>query len=793
MRQIQLTRKAIKDLQRLQSTGAAQVPDQLLENLRKVQRGDRFPHTKHLKGYPHLWRSRLNLGGGSSLRLIWTEYPEDGSIRFLYADQRDNDTYQLNLGHLPQEPAYLWSGENRVEWSLFLTGQYQLSPILTQYQREISNEVGQDYQAKDQEVASRIGFFAKITQSPPGTGKTVAAVQRAYELYSAGWNVIFLMPQSLLEDFQEFNAIKSIESNDLFSGFFYGTFKNLLSKLFPNYSDLLLTPSEELDILQKLSQRAQKSSHNLDFEGIEPRDVILYQSFVLKTSNNTARNFIYQSNKERIVNLQKIKTDWWQDELSSLGKKSRSGCADYFSDCLEEQTPQPFNQDRKGNIIIIDEAQDYLLSELNLIIKLCRAWHQPQNPTYLWLLGDLNQRITPVDFNWSALELVKAEVLDWKCFRNSSHILRFSNLFLEPVKQYTHDNKTRYSYAPSDPEKSYEIGDPVKLICCSSAGEAETLLHRFIESTEAFSEGVEKSRSLIYKLANRAKILTYDSFSYKYKKNVEVLNVHEAKGREFDSCVIFTAFDFKGSQPIPEDWQKWYTLLLRSRSRLLVIVTQDQYKVLQQYIPDINSECEYIEFTDLESVEAAYQWIQEEGNDLELSSQSPELVQDYIRESLQLEKPQLHWDIYEVLDKVGIIGEQRTQFERELIYLLQQHPSLETELMQARKFVKNSLFHCLLLRVMHRSWDAISILENPNLIKPSDDEYRRVVLSICHDLEYQGLVVESARIKYQKLNIAYPDNFPMPEIAKSKGDIIAALAKTLKHRIFSRKLEGNHK
>ena len=95
MRQIQLTRKAIKDLQRLQSTGAIEIPEKLFKKLTNTQEGEKFHHTKHLKGHSHLWRSRKDLGGGSSLRLIWTNNLDDGSIRFLYADQRDDDTYKL--------------------------------------------------------------------------------------------------------------------------------------------------------------------------------------------------------------------------------------------------------------------------------------------------------------------------------------------------------------------------------------------------------------------------------------------------------------------------------------------------------------------------------------------------------------------------------------------------------------------------------------------------------------------------------------------------------------------------
>ncbi|PZO53704.1 MAG: hypothetical protein DCF15_12585 [Phormidesmis priestleyi] len=213
MRQIQFTRKAIKDLQKLQSSGSLKTPERLLHQLADTKKGDQFSHTIHLSGYTHLWRSRIDLGGGSSLRLIWSENIDDDSIRFLYADQRDSDTYAIDLKQLPQEPAYSWCGESGAEWSLFMNGAYNASPILTQQQRSITAKVAIDnsYTLHGDSHSHRIGFFAHITQSPPGTGKTITAAVRACELHQSGWNVIFLLPQRLIEDVKSFSCMRSID------------------------------------------------------------------------------------------------------------------------------------------------------------------------------------------------------------------------------------------------------------------------------------------------------------------------------------------------------------------------------------------------------------------------------------------------------------------------------------------------------------------------------------------------------------------------------------------------------
>lgn len=444
MPQIQLTRRAIKDLQRLQSTGSLRVPERLFQELAHTQEGGTFSHTIHLSGYPHLRRSRIDLGGGSSLRFIWKDL-ENGSIRFLYVAQRDDDTYSFDLSQLPLEPAYRWNGETGVEWSLFLNGAYNASPVLTQDQREASDRIGQGGNRTLDKEEWHFDFFAHITQSPPGTGKTITAALRARELFENGWNVIFLVPQCLLEDVRSFQCIQPMPS-DLSRIFFCGTFQDWIIQLFPKFSSLVLSPEQELEILQALARRAEQSKKNLQFNGVGLRDVILYQSFALKPNENYTKNPVYEDNKNRIKDLRNINSEWWKQEFSKRGKQSRSEIADQLAKHAKQWENITINlptQDRYATILIVDEAQDYLLSELNALKAFCQRWHQLGHPTHLWLLGDLNQRIMPVDFDWGALQLVKSEEPGWKCFRNSGHILSFSNLFLTPVQRLASEGSTR--------------------------------------------------------------------------------------------------------------------------------------------------------------------------------------------------------------------------------------------------------------------------------------------------------------------------------------------------------------
>jgi hypothetical protein len=779
-----LTRKAIKDLQRLQSTGSIKVPERLFKPLSSTQDGEKFLHTIHLRHYAHLWRSRLDLGGGSSLRLIWTKNREDGSIRFLYADQRSDDTYALDLNTLPQEPVYCWHGETGVEWELFLNNTYKLSPVLTRHQRWTSQQVGQENYSMLHGKPQRVGFFAHITQSPPGTGKTITAALRARELYDSGWNVIFLVPQSLLKDVQSFHCIQSIPS-DQGQGFFCGTFQEWIVQSSPQLADQVLSPQEELAILQDFARRKDQSSSSHKLGSIEPRDVILFQSFVLKSDASFSKNQVYQDNQDRIESLQSIPIHWWTQKLSQQGKQSRSDLAQRLGQNWTDQKLIDIPDASKvGTILIIDESQDYLLDELKAIITLCRTWHRAGHATHLWLLGDLNQRIMPVDFDWGALHLVPSEEPEWPCFRNSSHILKFSNLFLHPVQKKSQEMGVHFPPPPTDPSRSYELGEPVKLIRYSSKAKAEQFLDQLVESMGSRSHEIEKNRSLIYKLVSRIKVLKADSCQSMHHDELEFLNVHDVKGREFDSCVVFNVFDISGTEPTSEDWWQWYTLLTRTRSRLLIVVTESQYQTIVRSIPELPSECEQIDGQDADLVATAIQWIQAEHNDLEFSLQERALVQRYLREALQLEYPLIYWDSYEVLDRIHIQGNERTKFEYELLCLLKQYPRevLKSELDLFRKNSKNNLIPCLLLRALGESWQAADSVEFLRSTNPS--EYTRIIQSIASDLEAINLVVESARLQFQKLQTPYPQHLPYPEIAEVSGNILIALA-----QIYSSKLQ----
>lgn len=790
MRQIQFTRKAIKDLQKLQSSGSLKTPERLLHQLAETKKEDKFSHTIHLSGYKHLWRSRIDLGGGSSLRLIWSENIDNGSLRFLYADQRDSDTYAVDLNQLPQEPAYLWHGESGAEWILFMNGAYNASPLLTQQQRLTSAEVGINNRYIAHGASNRIGFFAHITQSPPGTGKTITAAVRACELYKSGWNVIFLLPQRLLEDVKGFRCMQSIPS-DLQQGFFYGTFQDWIARSSPELSRLAMSPKDELSLLQKLAIRAEQSKQKLKLQDVGLRDLILFQAFVLNEGSEHSKNSVYIDNQDRIEALTHVKPDWWNQGLLKLGKQSRSNIAQRLGERWKDISSSTLAEERVGSIIIVDEAQDYLTSEIEALKQLCTALHRDSHPTHLWLLGDLNQRIMPVDFNWGALELVESEVVDWKCFRNSKHILQFSNLLLSPVREASHSQKARLPYQPADPDKAYEVGEPVKLVVYPDQATAETFLESLSQSIGISHDEIKEDRSLVRKLANRVKILTSETYKSQYSDELDFLNVHEAKGREFDACIAFNIFNFAGQSPTSEDWWQWYTLLTRTRSRLLVVVTQAQCDLLRTHVPDILLKCEHISAQCQSAIDSLCQWIRSENNDVEFSIAEREVVKRYIIGALKGEKPILYWDTYQVLDRLKISGKERTALEEEMLQLIKRYPIslIIAELNTVEQEVGSGMLTSLLLRSLGQCWKAALAVD---WLKKADlNEYTRIIEAISGMLEANDLYVEAARLRCQKLDIPYPAHFPFSEAAQTEGSLVDVLIALLKAN-FSIEIGESH-
>ncbi|MBE9186551.1 hypothetical protein IQ270_18125 [Microcoleus sp. LEGE 07076] len=400
---VKIIRAAFREIQKL-SYDNFQIVYQIISGLSQGSHQD----VKSLQGHENLWRTRQG-----QLRVIWER--DSGNIVVIKAGLRGdiydrvfdsrNRTYPLEIEAIeelnkPQgtalvyHPAYEisledsnWNKEEDRWYKFIYANYYRYSPVLTSSQKLPFAELMQH------------GIWSTnnwLVQSGPGTGKTVCAALIACELHrEQGWNTMLIVPPAVREDLENYSEIKKIKEQNS-EGFWLGTFPDWVRKVDPELGDRLATSEEELTALRELVR----------FEGLAPRlgeissrDVLLYQAFVLDLENgNNDRNPIFQENRQRIEILENIRPELWRrklgDRLCNFGVATQ----------LISARPSPLYQNQP-TILIVDEAQDFLLAQLKALIAVREAWENQRHSTYLWLLGDLNQRIQPVDFDWGQLQL----------------------------------------------------------------------------------------------------------------------------------------------------------------------------------------------------------------------------------------------------------------------------------------------------------------------------------------------------------------------------------------------------
>lgn len=732
-----------------------------------ITRPEGYSDIKKLHGYDDLWRTR-----DGKVRVIWK--PEDpGNILVIKAglrgdvydrvfDSRQQDDARIveelinpNGTPLAENPAYEipqkkaiaseWNQEAEDTWYKFVYGGYRYSPLLTPHQRSVLSELS----------SHSTDTKAWLVQSAPGTGKTVCAALIACELHQKQqWNTMIVVPEALRRDIAEYSEVKKTCQQKP-EGFWLGTFPEWLSKVAPKLGSRLATPVEELEALRKVLT----TKHHLKIKEINPQDVLLYQAFVLDWENsNQDKNAIYQANKTRIETLRAIRSEWWKQMLGD--RICRLDAARE----LKSNPPKPLYSS-KPTILIVDEAQDFFLAELQALKAVRKAWSKPI-PTYLWILGDLNQRIVPVDFDFGRLHLGRTIELKYN-YRNSQSILEFANQFLEVARQENSRNNGRGLPPQANPEYAVEKGEPVYLLECSSKEKASEFLD-FMTKESWQGQG---ERYFLQQSANQIKVLWTNPLQQNYESsNIEIFNAEKAKGREFEACVAFRIFE-KTDKSLLEESLQWYTLLTRPRSRLLVVATTEELNRIGS---------KYFEYCQRVNPEEAASWIAEVASGVELT---------IFRENVQQTKNKLlkaceegfpYLDSYLVLQLAGVEGDKLYEWELEAISKLRNNSdNLEIEFHKIN--INNITIRCLLLRAMHRSWEAVE--EASRLQKSNEREYKRLIESIGRDLTNKNLPYEAARV-LTRIGQPWPDDYPFPEIAHKSGELISLLYQAILDRPF---------
>ncbi|MUG94959.1 hypothetical protein F7734_22375 [Scytonema sp. UIC 10036] len=741
MLQVKIIRAAFREIQKLPLPDLNKVYE-ILRCLSQEEQTD----TKFLSGYDNLKRTRAG-----NLRVIWQREPSSdivvikaglrGDVYDDAFDSRDRDCpiiitelLKPQGTELAEHPTYKWNQQQDSDWYKFVYSTYRYSPILTQYQRKVLEEPLRTLFAYNQWLtADTFRNRVCIVQSAPGTGKTVCATLFACEIHKQHeCNTMLILPEALRGDIAEYSEVKQASTQE---NFWLVTFREWMGRIKPELQNNLASSDEELYALREATKFASQP-RRLNFKKITYRDVLLYQSFVLDTAvDNQTRNAIYQVNREQIEKLNQINQQRWFSALS--GRKCRANAAEE----LAKNPPlPPFNNG--WTLLVIDEAQDFMLCELQALIAVCQAWLEQGHSTYLLLLGDLNQRIQPTDFDWGQLRLKEPIKLE-KNYRNSRHILEFANQFWNIAQHISKNFHGKHLPLPASLEDAFEVGEPVHLLECSSHEEALKFLQQLAQESEREEDG----RYLLRYLTNAVKVVSPKlDISY---NNLVILNAEQAKGREFEACVAFHLFDGTGEPSLEECFQ-WYTLLTRARSRLLVVVTSEELNRLKCHERNFFEKCARID------CQTAINWITEFACDVDLTQMTADIQQ---RLWSRCESGNLYWDTYLVLELAAVREENLYKWEQEAIASLSKHSQqhLQDELNKTHSIS----LRCLLLRAMQRSWQAVT---EAYQLKNSDfPEYQRLLNSIAQDLEAKGLPYEAARVKARLSDRNQHQNLPFWE------------------------------
>lgn len=497
------------------------------------------------------------------------------------------------------------------------------------------------------------------------------------------------------------------------------------------------------------------SSH----EFLHIHDLMLFRAFIDQRHQHPEFDHpIYRENEHWIGKLQRINLPRWRHRLGN-----RISWIDGVTEITENTRPL---KESNTTLFIFDEAQDYLIDEIKAIVKMLERWQKCNNhASILFLLGDMNQRITPIDFNWGHLELNRRHSLKYN-YRNTKYILKFANSFHLFAQRASSGGKKLPEV--SQPEDAFEQGEPVRILECTSQEEALKILNDLSDKVR-YTCALEQ-RSILRLLSSQVKLIYQDiPEQYSNLPGLDYIKFHQAKGREFDACVAFCVFKGQG-QPSFEEANNWYTIFTRPRYRLLVIATTDE---INRFERSHFQECQFFNTSNADVLD----WITEWANGEHLFKDITGLC-NIIYDGLNNQPVQIYWDTYAAFRLARIDNDTVTQIEEQAIKILATHSkeSLEEELRQIKQIDSHSdriPLQCLLLMALDSSWEAVKVASELQSI--NSQEYEDLILRIANKLQRKGLVYEAARV-LTKIGMHIPENFPFrQEISSDEGYLISLL------------------
>ncbi|MHA1279627.1 MAG: UvrD-helicase domain-containing protein [Candidatus Helarchaeota archaeon] len=322
---------------------------------------------------------------------------------------------------------------------------------------------------------------------------------------------------------------------------FYELFYTIrLALSFDEYRRAIRSREAEINMIQKL---AAQNQYNLSASTLQN----LYQSYVSTLKENVYRKLPTKDPADLV----------W-DVYSIIIQKKLN---------LE-------NLFHKVPYIIVDEVQDLRQLEIELLMELLKGQKQ-KNLNHLALLGDFHQQIMPTDFTWTILQrYIKTKPVELKKnYRNTYEIAQICQILFSLVE----DDVRKMNMLEAS-EHGY---NPI-LIVGEDAQEFVDWLADRLRNGEGHEDIgiISECDYLIKKLE-----------SIEDDKDLAlILQADEVKGLEFEDMILIQLFGsyneiFGKVKEIPRGLRdKWYVLVSRARTNLLVFMEKKDLDHLQRFI-----------------------------------------------------------------------------------------------------------------------------------------------------------------------------------------------------------------
>jgi hypothetical protein len=740
-------------------------------------------NTIALAGAEKRWRRRAG-----PLRLIWSR-DGAGDVVVLRIAFRREDTYRPTTGAIATETderlppddvdaagldeaarvSYYADGYLRDDqsWYSFVYGDYRLQPHLSPEQLALLDQI------RMLRPNSRcLRGTEQAIEGGPGTGKTVCATHLACMAFEE-WSrcgrpgyVALVLPACLIEDIRRYPPVGPLcRSHD--ERFFLGDYLAWGRCLLPRDAGRIPEPDVELEAL-----RLAARFHGVD--GVQPLDLSLYRAFVL--DGRAVKDVTQAEHQARVRRLARIRPDVFERQLAEVmvadGSRALTGDAGplprhRMSERLANDPPPPPPGTGRA-LVVVDEAQDLFRADRHAIQALCRAWRERGVETHLLVLADLNQRVEPTGFDWQGLGPRRR--FD-RNYRNSRKILDFANRVLELARG---QGGCRHPERGTSSVEVAEEGEAVRVLLCGSPAEARDVLTQLGQGVQ------EERRELIRRLSQQVKVLSPVSVEGGERlRNVLLLSAKQAKGREFAACLAYRLFAGQGP-PTAGEVFRWYTLLTRAQSRLLlVLTTEDQCRLAE--LGWGFSDCTICTTRDTAK---CLEWVSELTSEADLS-EMPQDVEAELLRACREGRPYL--DTYQAVRWAGL--DVRAFEGRALDALASRGGPLAGLLDQA----SCTSLRCLLLRAEKRSWRAAE--EAAGLLRTDPAEGERIIRAVADDLTTGRrlpirMPLEATRVLARFLGEEFPAGHPLPGLRGKRTSLPAYMRSLLKQCLQARAPEN---